>query len=132
MIRYASLGTNDLARANVFYDAVLSHLGLQPEVLPSVVFYGLPGADEEEIVLAITKPYDNEPATAGNGTMIALRAESKAQVDALHATAIAQGGKSEGEPGFRPQYGPRMYVGYFRDLDGNKLSIVHLEPVVIE
>ena len=128
MIRYASLGTNDLARATAFYDAVLAHLDLVPEVLPTVTFYAHRDADDEDIVLAITKPYDNAPATPGNGTMIALRASSKAQVEALHATAIAHGGTSEGAPGFRPQYGPRMYVGYFRDLDGNKLSIVHLEP----
>ena len=128
MIRYASLGTNDVARAAVFYDAVLSQLGLHSEILPTVIFYSLEGADEEDIVLAITKPYNEEPATAGNGTMIALRAESKAQVNLVHATALAQGGTSEGTPGFRPQYGPRMYVGYFRDLDNNKLSVVYLEP----
>jgi hypothetical protein len=130
MIRYASLGTNDLARAAVFYDAVLLQLGLHSEILPKVIFYSLKGADEEDIVLAITKPYNDEPARAGNGTMIALRAESKTQVNLVHATALAQGGTSEGAPGFRPQYGPRMYVGYFRDLDHNKLSVVYLEPGV--
>lgn len=128
MIRYASLGSNDLARAAVFYDAVLLPLGLYPEVLPTVIFYAEKGGDEEEIVLAITRPYNNEPATVGNGTMIALYADSKAQVDVVYATALAQGGVSEGAPGFRPEYGPRRYLGYFRDLDGNKLSIVYLEP----
>ena len=129
MIRYVSLGSNDLARSAVFYDAVLSHLGLYPEVLPTVIFYSTADADEEEIVLAITRPYNEEPATVGNGTMVALYAESKAMVDQVYATAIAQGGVSEGAPGIRPAYGPRRYLAYFRDPDGNKLSIVYLAPV---
>ena len=112
MICYASLGSNDLARSAAFYNPVLSHLGLYPEVLPTVVFYARAGGDEEEIVLAITLPYDGERASVGNGTMI----------------AIAQGGVSEGAPGTRPAYGPRRYLAYFRDPNGNKLSIVYLKP----
>ncbi|MBJ7262371.1 MAG: VOC family protein [Burkholderiaceae bacterium] len=128
MICYASLGSNDLARSAAFYNPVLSHLGLYPEVLPTVVFYARAGGDEEEIVLAITLPYDGERASVGNGTMIALHADSEAMVDVVYATAIAQGGVSEGAPGTRPAYGPRRYLAYFRDPDGNKLSIVYLKP----
>ena len=69
--------------------------------------------------LAITTPHDGKPATVGNGGMVALRAPSKAAVDALHAKALALGGTDEGAPGPRSD---AFYAGYFRDLDGNKLN----------
>jgi predicted lactoylglutathione lyase len=71
-------------------------------------------------MLAICKPYDGQPATAGNGVMIALAADSRAEVDKTYAAAIAAGGKDEGEPGLR---GGEFYGAYFRDLDGNKLCV---------
>jgi predicted lactoylglutathione lyase len=61
---------------------------------------------------------DGNPATVGNGSMLAFRFESPAEVDAFHAKALALGGTDEGAPGER---GPKMYFSYFRDLDGNKL-----------
>lgn len=52
--------------------------------------------------------------------MTALGATSKDQVDAVHRKAIELGAADEGAAGPR---GERFYAGYFRDLDGNKLSI---------
>jgi predicted lactoylglutathione lyase len=69
--------------------------------------------------LAATPPHDGKSATVGNGTMIALKVDSKATVDALHAKAIELGGTDEGAPGPR---GDTFYAGYFRDPDGNKLN----------
>jgi len=74
-------------------------------------------------MVAIIKPFDGKPATVGNGVMVALAAASKAQVDAIHAKALALGGADEGAPGPR---GPGFYAGYFRDLDGNKLNAFFL------
>ena len=70
-------------------------------------------------MLSITKPADGNPATVGNGVMVALQAESAAVVDALYAKAIELGGTDEGKPGPR---GEGFYAGYWRDLDGNKLN----------
>ena len=67
-------------------------------------------------------PFDGAPATRGNGTMLALRATTRAQVDGFHAAALAHGGTDEGGPGLR--YGPTFYSCYVRDPDGNKLSAV--------
>ena len=69
--------------------------------------------------IGITVPFNGEPATVGNGMMIALAAKDTAQVDRLYEIALAQGGTCEGRPGPR---GEHFYAAYFRDLDGNKLN----------
>jgi predicted lactoylglutathione lyase len=74
--------------------------------------------------LWICKPFDGAPATAGNGSMVALRAKNWLQVGAFHAAALANGGTSEGNPGLRLQYNPDFYAAYVRDPDGNKLAVV--------
>jgi predicted lactoylglutathione lyase len=69
-------------------------------------------------MIAVCKPYDEQPASAGNGSMFGLAAASREQVDAIHAAAIAAGGVCEGEPGMRTD---TFYGAYFRDPDGNKI-----------
>jgi predicted lactoylglutathione lyase len=66
------------------------------------------------------KPYDGQPATRGNGTMVALAVGSREQVDRLYRLALELGGTDEGPAGPR---GDGFYAGYFRDLDGNKLNV---------
>ena len=121
MILYMTFGTNDLARARSFYDPVLATLGpLTISEGKSEVGYGRP--DAAKPCLYLTAPFDGAPATRGNGTMLALRAATRAQVDGFHAAALAHGGTDEGGPGLR--YGPTFYSCYVRDPDGNKLSAV--------
>jgi len=123
MIRYATLGSNDREAAKVFYDATLAPLGLKAHYADSEMLgYGpdQPGARPQ---LWICQPFNEQDASAGNGSMLALEASTRAQVDAVHAAALAQGGRDEGRPGLRP-YGPNFYAAYFRDLDGNKLAVV--------
>ncbi|GLQ19769.1 VOC family protein [Algimonas porphyrae] len=69
---------------------------------------------------AICTPFDDNPATVGNGTMIALLAGTKDKVDAMHAKALALGGTDEVAPGLRADV---FYLAYFRDLDGNKIAL---------
>lgn len=70
---------------------------------------------------------NREPASVGNGTMIALEAKSRKQVDLLHEKALSLGAVDEGTPGKRSG---GYYCAYFRDLDGNKLNF-HVRPDVI-
>ena len=73
--------------------------------------------------VAVTVPFNKQPATVGNGVMVALFMQSKEQVNAFHARALELGGSNEGDPGFRPEGNTSgFYAGYFRDLDGNKLN----------
>jgi len=117
MIGYLTLGSNDLEKAAHYYDSLLNGIGAtrayKTEEL-AVWSFG-----EGTALFSITKPFDGNPATVGNGVMIALEAESPEAVDVLHAEALRLGGTNEGDPG---QRGKSFYIGYFRDLDGNKLN----------
>lgn len=125
MFSYVSIGTRDLDRAKAFYDATLAPLGHArvTEADPGArsATWGL---DDPGPHLWVTEPFDGQPASPGNGTMVSFLAESRAQVDAFHAAALAHGGLDEGAPGCRPQYGPNFYAAYVRDPDGNKLNAV--------
>ena len=117
MIGYVTVGTNDMARAAQFYDSLLESKGAKR--LMELEGFILWGASFEEPCLAVTKPFDGNPATVGNGVMVALQAESQDAVKALHEKALELGAQDEGAPGPR---GDGFYAGYFRDLDGNKLN----------
>jgi catechol 2,3-dioxygenase-like lactoylglutathione lyase family enzyme len=125
MLTYVTFGTNDLVRARAFYTPTLATLGLA-DLMPeaSEAGYGKPG--DADPGLYITAPFDGQPATRGNGTMLALTAPTRAAVDAFHATALAHGGTDEGAPGLR--YAANFYACYVRDPDGNKLSAVCTRP----
>ena len=117
MIGYVTVGTNDLARAATFYDAIAKELGTGRMMeFPTFIAWGNPGGGAG---IAATKPHDGNAATVGNGVMVALAAKDKEQVDRLHAIALANGGTCEGKPGARSD---NFYAAYFRDPDGNKLN----------
>jgi catechol 2,3-dioxygenase-like lactoylglutathione lyase family enzyme len=118
MIGYITIGTNDFDRAVAFYDALLETIGIKRLWKADAIAAW--GPSREDPALCVTTPYDGEPATVGNGVMIALRVENQEAVQKLHAKAIALGGTDEGAPGPRGEGG--FYGGYFRDLDGNKLN----------
>lgn len=122
MIGVARLGTNDLERATFFYGELFT-LAKVPSLAQSdsVSAWGTPGAP----LFIIGKPFNGEPATAGNGTMIGLPLSEQHMVDGFHAKALELGGLDEGQPGFRGEAPNRSYVAYVRDLDGNKLCVFH-------
>ena len=118
MIGYVTLGTNDLARAARFYDAIAAELDT-PRMMEfdGFIAWGKPGGAAG---IGLTKPFDGNPASVGNGVMVALEAKDKEQVHRLYDIALAHGGTCEGPPGPRGDEG--FYAGYFRDPDGNKLN----------
>ncbi|RZU02470.1 VOC family protein [Rivibacter subsaxonicus] len=131
MLSYVCIGTNDMARSVAFYDAVLAPLGFRRGTAPGEeertgwAGWGTSEAKgAAELALWLCRPFNGLSATAGNGTMVALKAQSWAAVQAFHAAALENGGSSEGEPGLRPQYDDDFYSAYVRDLDGNKLAAV--------
>jgi len=121
MIGYVTLGTNDLDRAAGFYDALFESIGAGRFMAEDNFVAWATSPDQPSV--AISKPYNKESATVGNGVMVALFFEKPEEVDAFYAKAIELGGTDEGKPGFRPEGADSgFYAGYFRDLDGNKLN----------
>ena len=116
MLGYVTLGTNDLARAAKFYDAITAELGVG-RMMENEQFIAWGG--HEGAGIGLTKPFDGKPATVGNGVMVALAAKDRAQVDRIYNLAMSLGAQDEGAPGERF---PGFYAAYFRDLDGNKLN----------
>lgn len=109
--------------ARTYFDAVLPLIDgtIFADFMPHGFCYELRGGGR----IWVAPPYDKEAATPGNGNMVGLLCESEAEVQAVHAAALANGGRNEGDPGLRPQYGPNFYGAYVRDLDGNKMSFVY-------
>lgn len=119
MIGYATLGSNDCARANAFYAALFAEIGVT--VMFSDDKYTFYGSGWDAPMIAICSPFDGKPAVAGNGAMVALQMPDRATVDRVHAKALALGASDEGAPGLREPPEMHFYGAYFRDLDGNKL-----------
>ncbi|MGM9515560.1 VOC family protein [Roseateles sp. DB2] len=117
MIGYTTLGTNDLPRAAAFYDALFAVIGAK-RLMEFDRGYAW-GVSHDKPGFGVLRPFDGQPATVGNGVMVALVVDSQEKVDALHAKALALGATDEGAPGLR---GGGFYAAYFRDLDGNKLN----------
>ncbi|MEO1039762.1 MAG: VOC family protein [Pseudomonadota bacterium] len=123
MIGYVTLGTNDLARAAAFYDKIAEQLDT-PRMMEFDTFIAW-GKPNGPAGIGLTKPFNGEPASVGNGVMVALQARDPAHVDAIYKAALEAGATDEGKPGPRGDDG--FYAGYFRDPDGNKLNAFCME-----
>ena len=128
MLHHVSVGVSDVERAAKFYDPVLRALGYRRvmEFMPYAIAYGERGGAPQ---FWIGLPHNQQAPTSGNGTHVGFQARNKAQVNAFHAAALAQGGSNNGEPGPRPDYGPDYYGAFVFDLDGNKIeATLHAAP----
>ena len=120
MIGYVMVGTNDLDKAISFYDEILKSLDIKRvETDPEYAAYA-PIEKPTEIEFYVTKPFDKEKATSGNGTQVSFLTNTRQIVDEFHKTGVKAGGKSEGLGGERPP-NSGVYYSYIRDLDGNKI-----------
>ena len=131
MIAYVTVGTNDIVRAYQFYSAFLPALGYELTESSegiSCVLHEQSGQSAVMPELYIKPPFDGRTASAGNGSMIAFKARNQKQVRDLHSAALAAGGSDDGQPGFREAYGPRFFVGYLRDPQGNKIALFSNDP----
>ena len=132
MIGYVTVGSDNMPRARDFYDQLLgSTIGAKRimEFGDDLGGFTMWGTGFDKPGLAVTNPFNQQPATAGNGNMSAIAMNSRAKVDEIHAKALELGGTCEGPPGVRGDEGPQAFYGaYFRDLDGNKLAAFCIGP----
>lgn len=132
MIGYVTMGTNDLERARTFYSGLLAKIGASELMRMSdseANGFTLYGTGWGQPGIAVTRPYDGQPAERGNGHMAAIVVDERAKVDLLHASALELGGTCEGVPGVRGEESDQaFYAAYFRDPDGNKLCAFRIGP----
>lgn len=122
MLGYVTIGVRDSEASGKFYDAVLGCVGDERKFADGGwIGYGPKGQDSHYCYLC--PPFNGQPATAGNGSMLAFKAPSNEAVDAAYAAGLANGGTDEGKPGFRPPEGTEFYGAYLRDPAGNKICV---------
>ena len=125
MFSHVMIGTNDLERAKIFYDAVLGTLGVAPGFIDRHrIFWRTPTG-----VFSVSIPIDGEPATVGNGSTLGFACQSPEQAQAWHAAGVAHGGSTcEDPPGVREGAAGKLYLAYLRDPDGNKICALYRLP----
>lgn len=130
MLLYTTIGTDDTARSAAFWGPIMANLGHPPIMTADAGWYGWGGDYDTGFGFYICPPFDGRPASAGNGLTFAFPARTAAQVRALYAVALQNGGSDDGAPGIRDYYEPSFYVAYVRDPDGHKVAFVfhHFDP----
>lgn len=121
MLHHLSLGTTNLARSTVFYDATLATLGyIRVWTDDTAVGYGRPGTGDK---LAI-KLRAGGVVVPGTGFHVAFAAADRDAVARFYEAALEHGGKDNGAPGPRPQYGEDYYAAFVFDPDGYAIEAV--------
>jgi catechol 2,3-dioxygenase-like lactoylglutathione lyase family enzyme len=124
MIDHMGISVSDIGRSRKFYEAALGPLGMsvQMEVGPdegeetgTALGFGVPG---EKIF------WIGDDAKVGEGMHVAFRADRRDQVDRFHEAALKAGGRDNGKPGPRPNYGPNYYAAFVYDPDGANIEAV--------
>lgn len=131
MIGYVTLGSDNLPRARAFYDELFATIGAGRimEFGDDLGGFTMWGTGFDKPGVAVTNPYNKQPATPGNGNMTAIAMDQRSKVDAFYNKALELGGTCEGPPGVRGEEGLQAFYGaYFRDLDGNKLCAFRIGP----
>jgi len=104
MIGYVTLGTNDLHKAAAFYDKIAAEMGIGRFMdTDTFIAWGSAGGGAG---LGLTRPFNGQPMSVGNGVMVALAAKNKAQVDRIYKLALSLGATDEGAPGPRGEVSP--------------------------
>jgi catechol 2,3-dioxygenase-like lactoylglutathione lyase family enzyme len=132
MLHHLSFGVADLAVSTRFYDAALGALGvvrvwsdLASAPDRCAVGYGRPGGGDQ---LALKQRPGGERLAPGPGFHLAFAAPSREAVQRFHAAALAHGGRDNGAPGLRPDYGTDYYAAFVIDPDGYRLEAVTRTP----
>ncbi|MFT3768723.1 MAG: VOC family protein [Minicystis sp.] len=126
ILDHLGITVTNYVRSKEFYAKALAPLGIG-QIMEFGEACGF-GRDGKPDFWIGTKPDFQSEAQAKSPTPVhvAFAANSREDVDAFYAAAIAAGGKDNGAPGLRPQYHPGYYGAFVLDLDGNNVeAVVH-------
>ena len=118
MIDHISLGVRDMAKAKRFYDEALKPLGyscLSPG--DTSAGYGKSG-----VALWLGTSESPVPPDLKSGLHVCFTAPTCKSVDAFHKAALAAGGRDNGKPGLRKDYGANYYAAFVIDPDGYRIE----------
>ncbi len=118
MISHVSVGVRDIAKAGKFYDTALAPLGYK-RLFDSAEALGYGAVSPELWVMRVERPV---PANAASGLHFCFDAPTRAGVDQFHAAAVKAGGRDNGKPGVRKDYGDKYYAAFVIDPDGYRLE----------
>ena len=118
MFDHVSIGVADIARSKKFYDAALKPLGY------SRLSDGETsrGYGDKAVALWLGATQKPVKADSDSGLHFCFVAPDRAAVDAFHAAALKAGGKDNGKPGLRADYGPKYYAAFAIDPDGYRIE----------
>jgi len=126
MFSHMMVGSNDIARSKVFYDALFTAIGGRPAIEDD---HGRLMYRHKGGVFMVTRPIDGGEACCANGGTIGFAMNDAAETDAWHQAGVAHGGTSiEDPPGIREGGFGKLYLAYLRDPDGNKLCGCYRVP----
>jgi catechol 2,3-dioxygenase-like lactoylglutathione lyase family enzyme len=118
MLDHVSIGVRDIAKTKRFYDAALQPLGYTCLSEGD----GSLGYGRDVVAFWISRTDRPVPADDASGLHFCLTAPARKSVDAFHAAALAAGGRDNGKPGPRPDYGDKYYAAFVVDPDGYRLE----------
>jgi len=115
VIHHVTIEVSDFERSASFYDAVLAPLGWRRHT-----DFGL------GIGWGIERPWffinTQGPAKAGS-ERVCFTGSGMAAVRAAWEAGVAAGGKDDGKPSQRTEYGPSYYSAHLLDPDGYRIEI---------
>jgi catechol 2,3-dioxygenase-like lactoylglutathione lyase family enzyme len=126
MFSHMMVGSNDMARSKIFYDAIFGAIGGRPAIEDEHgrLIYSHNGG-----LFMVTRPIDGGDACCANGGTIGFTMSGPEQADAWHQAGVAHGGTAiEDPPGIRAGGFGKLYLAYLRDPDGNKLCGAYRMP----
>jgi catechol 2,3-dioxygenase-like lactoylglutathione lyase family enzyme len=121
MLSHVSIGVRDVAAARRFYDAVFAAIGAKCLAHGE----GYAGYGTEAPVFWLNQTAHPVPADMRSGLHFCFDAPNRKAVDAFHKAALKAGGKDNGKPGLRPDYGADYYAGFAIDPDGYRIEAYH-------
>lgn len=118
MIDHVSIGVRDISKAKRFYDAVFKPLGYACLSKGETSL----GYGKDAVVFWVGIADNPVPPDMRSGLHFCFTAPTRKSVDAFHKSAVAAGGRDNGKPGLRHDYGPNYYAAFAIDPDGYRIE----------